>query len=369
VEYVRSVHSDFRFGVKLPNALTLTHDPKAQTPNPYYLSVDLLRTFMEIIRPLNLGPLMLQFGFLNRQMMPSQKVFQAKLAQFVALLPSGYTWCIETRNPNFLNDDYFRFLSDHNLGHVWQQGYYMPPIFELYRQYADLLTDNVVIRLHGQDREGIEERSQKKWSQITEPKDQELDLLAEMLRDLQDRKKQAWAFVNNHYEGCAPLTIERIRSRLGMTVKPEDPSLTCREVKYGSPEYDETVKLRDQVLRRPLGLLFNESQLQQEGLDFHLACYKDGRLVACLVLTPLSGDLVRMRQVAVAPEFQRQGIGSVLLRFAERYAWERGYTEVMAHARESALGFYIKQGYAPAGARFIEVEVPHVEVQKRLVRT
>lgn len=368
VEYGRSVHTDFRFGIKLPNALTLTHYPKTREPNPYFLSYDLLCTFMRAIQPLNMGPLMFQFGFLNRQMMPSQKVFQEKLAQFASQLPAGYTWCIETRNPNYLNDDYFRFLRDHNLGHVWQQGYYMPSIFDLYAKHADQLTDTVVIRLHGPDREGMEERTKKKWSQITEPKDQELDQLAGMLKDLQDRKKQVWAFANNHYEGSAPLTIDRIRARLGLTKPPEDTRLKCRVIKYGSPEYDATVALRDQVLRKPLGLLFNEGQLQKEGLDYHLACYRDDRLVACLVLTPLSGDLVRMRQVAVAPECQRQGVGSALVRFAERYAWERGYTEMMAHARESALSFYRKLGYTPSGPKFNELGIPHVEVRKPLVR-
>jgi uncharacterized protein YecE (DUF72 family)/GNAT superfamily N-acetyltransferase len=368
VEYAASVLPGFRFGVKLPNALTLTHYPKTNDPNPYFLSPDLLRTFMRAIQPLNLGPLMLQFGFLNRQMMPSQKIFLNKLAQFVDQLPAGYTWCIETRNPNYLNADYFQFLRDHNLGHVWQQGYYMPSVFELYPRFADLLTDNVVIRLHGADREGIEERSRKKWSQITDPKDQELEQLAGMLKDLQARKKQVWAFTNNHYEGSAPLTIERIRSRLGMTPKPEDPSLQCREVKYGSPEYAATVKLRDQVLRKPLGLLFNEGQLNEEGLDFHLACYRGDRLVACLVLTLRTSTTIRMRQVAVTPDCQRQGIGRVLVRFAEKFAWERGYTEIMAHARESALPFYLKLGYWPAGPRFTEVGISHVEVQKRLVR-
>lgn len=368
VEYTASVLQDFRFGVKLPNALTLTHYPKTQEPNPNFLSLDLLRTFMSAIQPLNLGPLMLQFGYLNTDMMPSQKVFQDKLAQFVSQLPAGYAWCVETRNPNYLNDNYFHFLRDHNLAHVWQQGYYMPPIFGLYQQFADLLTDTVVIRLHGPDREGIEERSKKKWSQITDPKDQELDLLAGMLKDLEARKKQVWAFANNHYEGSAPLTIERIRSRLGLTKPPEDPSLQCRSIKYGTPEYAATVALRDQVLRKPLGLLFNDGQLNEESLDHHLACYRDARLVACLVLSLRTSTMIRMRQVAVAPDCQRQRIGSALIRFAEKFAWELGYTEIMAHARESALPFYLKLGYEPVGPRFTEVGISHVEVNKRLVR-
>jgi hypothetical protein len=31
---------------------------------------------------------------------------------------------------------------------------------------------------------------------------------------MQKRGKKAWIFVNNHFEGCAPLTIQRMRERL-----------------------------------------------------------------------------------------------------------------------------------------------------------
>jgi hypothetical protein len=70
------------------------------------------------------------------------------------------------------------------------------------------------IRLHGPDREGIEERAGMDWSKIIEPKDAELNSLAGMLLDLKARRIRRFVFVNNHFEGCAPLTIERLRSRL-----------------------------------------------------------------------------------------------------------------------------------------------------------
>jgi len=38
-----------------------------------------------------------------------------------------------------------------------------------------------------------------------------------MLTDLKARRRNTWVFVNNHFEGCAPLTIERIRERIGDT--------------------------------------------------------------------------------------------------------------------------------------------------------
>ena len=220
-EYATSVPAGFKFGVKLPNALTLTHFHNADKTdpletNPHFLSVDLLKQFLERLEPMRgkLGPMILQFGYLNKQMLPSQTAFMEQLDTFVNLLPAGYTWCIEIRNPNWLNDKYFNYLRERGLGHVWQMGYYMPPPFEIYAKQSARLASDAVIRLHGPDRERMEARAGKDWSKILEPRDADLDALGGMLTDLVVRKKNTWAFVNNHFEGCAPKTIERIKARM-----------------------------------------------------------------------------------------------------------------------------------------------------------
>lgn len=149
-------------------------------------------------------------------------------------------------------------------------------------------------------------------------------------------------------------------------VKQDRVQLDCRSIAYGSAEYRMAVTLRDDVLRKPLGLRLTQEQLRAEGADHHLGCFADGQMVACLILTPEPGGTVRMRQVAVAAARQRQGIGTALVRYAERFAAEHGYGRITAHARLAALSFYAKLGYQAEGERFFEVGLPHVTVLKRL---
>ena len=159
---------------------------------------------------------MFQFGYLNKMKMGSQAEFLDRLGAFADRLPSEWQWCIESRNPNYLNRAYFDLLKQHDIAHVFLQGYYMPAIFEIYTPHAEHLTNTSVIRLHGPDRKGIESRSKKDWSNIIEPKDDELDRLATLLTTRATLKQKTWLFVNNHYEGCAPLTIKRLQERMGM---------------------------------------------------------------------------------------------------------------------------------------------------------
>ena len=219
--YVDSVPENFSFSVKVPNSITLTHFYRKSrteplTPNPHFLSPTLMSEFLESLAPMGkrLGPLMLQFEYLNKQKMNSQDEFLEKLDDFISACPGDFTYCVETRNPRYLNKPYFDFLARHGMGHVFIQGYYMPSIFEIYRETGQMVKDLAVIRLHGPDRKGIETKTGSVWNKIIEPKDDELAELKAMLEDLLARGVSAYLNVNNHYEGSAPLTIERIKNLL-----------------------------------------------------------------------------------------------------------------------------------------------------------
>jgi uncharacterized protein YecE (DUF72 family) len=221
--YRRSVPSDFRFSVKLPNSLSLTHyygKAKGQllTPNPWFLSADLLQVFLARIEPLRdvLGPLILQFEYLNLQKMDSQARFQTLLEGLSRCLPAGYQWAVEVRNPRYLNESHFELLNRAGLIPVLLQGYYMPPIVEVYARLRSLILKQklVVLRLHGPDREGMEERTGKRWDEIVAPMDEELAAIAAMVRDLLAAGTSVYVNTNNHYEGSAPLTIRRLRQIL-----------------------------------------------------------------------------------------------------------------------------------------------------------
>ncbi|MFA7227572.1 MAG: DUF72 domain-containing protein [Melioribacteraceae bacterium] len=212
-----SVPNNFKFTIKIPNSISLTHLYREEKrdeliPNPHFLSQDLLAEFISIIKPMkdNLGPLMFQFEYLNKEKMKSQYEFQGIMREFVKLFPSEFDFAFEIRNPDYLNEGYFNFIREHKLGHVFLQGYYMPSIFEIYKRYKDFIKDFTVIRLHGSDRHGIENRSGGQWNKILDPKDEELEKIIEMVTELLDRNVDVYLNVNNHYEGSAPLTIQKI---------------------------------------------------------------------------------------------------------------------------------------------------------------
>ena len=220
-EYAASVPPGFIFSIKVPNSITLTHHYSkgkgvAFVPNPHFLSTGLMARFLETIEPLgdHIGPLMFQFEYLNKMKMGGLHSFLELLEVFRQGLPEGYRYCLEIRNPNYLRAPYFNFLAEHGLGHVFLQGYYMPPISGVYWEFKEKLVDPVMIRLHGPDRKAIEERTNEVWDKIVEPKDEDLEQLIRIVRDLRARQLHSFINVNNHYEGSAPKTIKKIQALL-----------------------------------------------------------------------------------------------------------------------------------------------------------
>lgn len=143
--------------------------------------------------------------------------------------------------------------------------------------------------------------------------------------------------------------------------------MRIHSIAFGTPEFDEAVRLRYEVLRAPLGLDYTAEQLAEEYDQIHLAAYADsGELLAYLNLTPLDAATVKMRQVAVSPLVQGKGIGTALVAESEGYATTLGFQRMVLHARETAVPFYLRLGYVVEGEKFEEVTVPHWRMRKGL---
>ena len=223
--YTESVPDDFKFSVKAPNSITLTHFYSRQPPqykefagkpNDRFLDTGLLETFLERLAPLGtrLGPVMFQFEYLNKKKMPSRDAFIEKFGEFIDRAPSGFEYALECRNPNYLSPALFDFLTKKGIGFVYLEGYYMPPISEVFERHRPVTADSCVIRLHGGDRSDIEKETGEVWNRIVAPKPDGIAAAARIVAANTKKGITTYLNVNNHFEGSAPLTIERFLDAL-----------------------------------------------------------------------------------------------------------------------------------------------------------
>lgn len=143
-------------------------------------------------------------------------------------------------------------------------------------------------------------------------------------------------------------------------------TITIKEVPFDSEEYKEVLQLRYEILRKPLGLEVSAKDVATDDKEFHIAAFEDEKIIGCVVLRPLTADIIKLRQMAVSGSQQGKGIGTKIVKYAEELAASRGFKIMETHARTVAQGFYERLGYVTQGGAFIEATVPNIKMLKSL---
>src|SRR5687768_16200829 len=142
--------------------------------------------------------------------------------------------------------------------------------------------------------------------------------------------------------------------------------MPIKQIDHGSKEYRQMVELRNEILRKPLGLSFKKEELEREKDDILIGAFEEEKMLGCCLLTRVDKNSVRLRQMAVQNNLQGKGIGATMLNYAENVARDAGYKNMVMHARKTAVGFYEKLGYKVTGDEFEEITIPHFIMEKKL---
>lgn len=134
-------------------------------------------------------------------------------------------------------------------------------------------------------------------------------------------------------------------------------------------EYEQEYRLRNEVLRIPLGLELSESDTEGEEDQIHIGAFVEGAIIGCVVVKMAGDSEAQIRQMAVKPAHQGEGIGTKLVMRAEARCLEEGAERIFLNAREDAVGFYSRMGYTVSSDRFESHGIPHFEMEKRASNT
>lgn len=143
--------------------------------------------------------------------------------------------------------------------------------------------------------------------------------------------------------------------------------ITIAEVGRGDPLYRGARWLRYEVLRAPLGMPLGSEENAREAECRHWVAASGEEVVGCVLWLPEGGPGEgRLLQMAVTPRLQGTGLGRRLVETLERAVGEAGHPVITLHARDLAVGFYERLGYAVVGEPFTEVGIAHRHMRKVL---
>lgn len=139
------------------------------------------------------------------QLPPSLSFEEAKprLQELLKYLPDYYRYPVEGRNESWFTKEAINFLSENNICLVWSE-------VENVKNPAPITSDYIYLRLIG-DRTIPEE----KFGKIVKNEDVIIKKWSQKLKSVNEKVTAAIVMANNHLEGFAPTTANKLRIMLG----------------------------------------------------------------------------------------------------------------------------------------------------------
>ena len=206
LRWAESTPASFRFACKLPRSIT--HACRLRDCSAEFTS------FLRAVE--GLGP-KLQVILIQLPPSFSPKDGSAALRAFLPQLPSSVRFAIEFRHAGWHRPQIVRLLQKHRVCWVWAD---ISPLnernlapFELWPNTTDFL----YVRLLGdyQTKYGQDGGQLHQYGKLLWKREAALESWALKIERHLEETRSVWGFVNNHFEGFAPETCQRLAQRLG----------------------------------------------------------------------------------------------------------------------------------------------------------
>jgi uncharacterized protein YecE (DUF72 family) len=197
----------FRFCPKLPK--TLSHEKRLEDPA---LEIDMMRRLAEELGPY-LGCALLQLPPYFHARSHEEKVLRV----FLKTWPTDLPLAIEFRHESWETPHAARLLEDHGVAWVWADNCALPDQKKSGFGFLPVTAKHLYVRLLGDFRTkyGPDGKETHRYGKLLWPRDVSLDHWAAKLRHHADADA-IYVFANNHFEGMAVETVDRLAHRLGI---------------------------------------------------------------------------------------------------------------------------------------------------------
>ena len=133
-------------------------------------------------------------------------------------------------------------------------------------------------------------------------------------------------------------------------------------------EWEHYYDLRYRILRQPWNQPRGSERNEGDATGLHFALYENEILKAIARLDINDNKSAQVRFMAVETEIQRKGYGKKVMLAIETYCKEKNISEIVLHARETAIPFYESLDYQLVEkSHLLFNEIQHFLMTKKLV--
>ena len=204
LRWLECVPAEFTFSLKAPREIT--HEKRL-------VNVDQLTTaYLDVVR--SLGPVaapgLIQFPATCTRINAGRRL--ANFVDNLATLAPDVPLSVEVRAFDLMTTAFARFLMERRIGFVVVERTGQPDTYAIWQEAAASLGSRLPlhIRLIGHDRDPLPDDKT-----VRRPQDQLLDKWAKRIADLLHNGIDVYCYLHNPFEGHAPESVRRLRTRVG----------------------------------------------------------------------------------------------------------------------------------------------------------
>jgi len=217
-----SAPASLRYAFKVPEQITVKMFPshprygrQGGLLNPSYLDPGLFQeAFLRPLAPYGeqIAVLILEFGTFPKKTYSQAREFVEDLDRFLSQIPPEFRYSVEIRNPEYLAAEYFQCLRSHGVAHVFNAWTRAPELGVQLRVPEAFTADFSVCRALLRRGRSYEDAVNlfSPYQEIKDPNPEGRRALRDLITHARDNRRAAFIFVNNRFEGSAPLTIQGI---------------------------------------------------------------------------------------------------------------------------------------------------------------
>lgn len=140
--------------------------------------------------------------------------------------------------------------------------------------------------------------------------------------------------------------------------------VNVQRIATSNPLYQLERDLRNRILLRPISVPDHAWEMHDEKA-WHFVAIENDAVIGCVVLNPLNPEQTKtqLMQMAVETDQQGKGIGKLLVQELLSFCKSNGVTEVVCHARDYAVPFYLNLGFEIYDEPFVEVGIQHYHMR------
>lgn len=126
--------------------------------------------------------------------------------------------------------------------------------------------------------------------------------------------------------------------------------------------YDVRKKVFVEEQGVPLSLEIDEF----DEIATHFVVYSEEKPIGAGRFREIEKGIGKVERVCVLKEYRGKHIGNLVMHALEKHASENGFQKILLNAQSYAVPFYEKLGFIVTSPEFMDADIPHRAMEKKL---